>query len=268
MNWKRILLLFPGLLILSPQLGAQEADSTAVSVPQREAKPSLEELCELLVSEEQRVEALLGTVVDKASANKAAEQLEQLFKTMSSRLQQLQSYPISGDDDALIIKTHMASLTRISQICLTTMRRLYEVNAYGSEQLMKVFRMYGVDTSTTSGVLQAEDLPYTELYNKLSDQVGNILFVLRKIKDNTAAAEAINTLREQAEQMEHTKRMLTLLDPPRTDEQKEAVLPTMERLRHLREELLALRSDLQSVEGAAMAQLMDLLERILVASAG
>ena len=228
----------------------------------------LEKLCKVLVEEGQQVEGLLSAVVDKGSADETAEKLGVLLESMSEHLVQLQGYPTTGDDDARIIKTHMASLTHISQICLTTMRRLYEVEAYGSEQLMKVFRLYGVDTSTIPDGLHAENLPYAELYNKLSDQMENILFALRKVNDDTTATAAIAALREQAEQMERTKRMLTLLDPPRTDEQKEAVLPTRERLLQLREELLALRSNLQSIEGDSVAQLMDLLERILVASAG
>lgn len=268
MSCKRILLLFPGLLLLLSQLGAQEAGFGVASDFQQETKSPLEKLCESLVAEGQQVEALLSTVVDKTSADEVAEKLDALLKSMSERLQKLQTYSITGDDDARTIKTYMTSLTHISQICLTTLRRLYEVDAYGSEELMKVFRSYKVGTSTATGGLQAEDLPYTELYNQLGDQMENVLFVLRKIKDDTTVAEAVNTIREQAEKMEHTRRMLTLLDPPRTDEQREVVLPARERLLHLREELLALRSSLQTMEGLETSQLMNLLERILVASAG
>lgn len=240
-----------------------------MSQPRQEtSETSLKKLCETLISEGQQVETLLGSVADKASADVAAERLDQLLASMSHQLRQLQSRPITGDDDVRTIKTHMTSLTHISQMYLTTMKRLYEVEAYGSEKLMEVFRRYGVSVSVNSGVLQADDLPHTELYNKLSDQLENVLFVLRKTKDDATAAEAMQILQEQATQMERTRHMLTLLDPPRTDEQREAVLPSRERLMHLRKELLTLRSELQASGNSTMAQLMNLLERILVASAG
>ncbi len=265
MNLRLILLVAIGILFPAQLSRAQETEP-APAQQQQNVTP-LQKICEILVVEGQQVESLLSTIADKESADRAAARLEQLFQSMSARLRQLPTMPVSGDEDVLIIKTHMTALTHISQSCLTMLRRIYEVDAYGSEQLMQIIKKYGMGTRPVNE-LHADDLPHTQLYNELSDVLEDVLFALRKITDEASAAKAIKTVRELTEHMERTKHRLTLLDPPRTDDQREAVQPAKDRLLHLREELLSLRTKLQSLHDSSATELMSLLDRLLVASAG
>ncbi len=268
MRWSHYIAL--EMCVLAQVAPAQVASLAGSPSPESEspavALPRVEDLCESMVKEGQEIESLLTSVVDKESADLVAPKLGKLLDVMNEQLQTLARLPVAGSDNTQVIKTLMTSLTHISQSCLTSIQRLSAVNAYGSSALMEVLGRYNVG-DRADGFLQPEDLPQTRLYNELADSIEDALFVLRKVRSEADARDAVSTVRELLGKIERTHDMLTQLAPPLTYEQKEVLQPVRNRMRAMSEEIKKVSDALQVAGYYQQAELPELLVRLARAAA-
>lgn len=270
---RRSVILFSTLL-LSPSAWAQqaaeasgEAAATAAPMPELATPASpMDKIFREIVEEAMQIDRILNEVTDKESADATAEILARLMEHMDTQLHALEQYPLHREQDAEALKTHMVTLTRISQNYLSTMQRLTEVNAYGSETLIALFKHYKVDGGKITR-LQADDLPHTQLYGELADALEDLIYILNRVQSAEAAARSLPALHSLHSAMQRTHNMLSQLVPPTTDEQKEAVRPTRERLRKLSTELRSAIERLQNAQCYGNPALDALLPGLLQVSA-
>lgn len=263
--------LFAGILLYSHSAWAQEDVSEKQAEERSETETAaptsgVGALCRKLVQNAQDIGRLLSNVTDKESADQVASEVDKRLALMNEKLRELEAYPFHHEQDAEELKTHMATLTHVSQGCLSIMQKLVEVNAYGSEALMSVFMRYKVDDNKLQR-LQAEDLPHTPLYEELADSLTDALYCLLKVQDADSAQQILPDLRKHLKKIEHTHHMLTQLAPPRTDEQREAVRPARERLQQLTKELKEVNDRLQEAHCYRNKELDLILPRLLQAAA-
>ncbi len=150
---------------------------------------------EQLLEEAKGIEPLLHTVTDKASAEKAASDLQLRIDRMKTLLKLLENTP-QQPHSAQTISTQMSTLTRVTQGVLPTIQRLIEVNAYGSDRLLGIMRRYlanSQDMGENGGRLE---IPASHLYEEMRHNLNNILGLLRKIQDPDSAKAAAAGLQE------------------------------------------------------------------------
>lgn len=262
--------LLAGILLGTSTALSQEAAGSAAPTAQPALTPpgeSIDSLCSELVSVSQQVYNLLGEVADKESADRVAPRLKEKLHFMSDRLRLLETLPFDHEQDTEALKSHMASLTHISQSNLAAMQRLAEVNAYGSEDLMAIFDRYKVEKRAING-LDADDLPQTQLYNELADTLESAIFTLQQIQSEEQAKAGLESLRPLLHKLEAAHNKLTILAPPHTDEQREALRPARERLARLSDELKKEISRLQAAKYYNCLELDTQLPRLLRLAAG
>ncbi|MCH5285516.1 MAG: hypothetical protein J1E42_07935 [Akkermansiaceae bacterium] len=220
-------------LALWPACSALEESEPPADMRENAPPPSsLDALFDELITEASSIHHLLNEVADKDSADRVAAQLETRLAHMNSKLGELEQLP-PDESETGALQRHMTTLTHASQLYLTAMQRLAELNAYGSTALMGVFRRYKVDAVGSQPHLQADDLPHSPLYTELADTLEDALFTLRHVQDEASAQAAAQKIASLLQQMERAHDMLTQLAPLRTDEQKEAVRPARERVRRI-----------------------------------
>lgn len=262
--------LVSGVWMLCHLAMSQEGVETHVPAEEREeSAPSsaIDVQCRELVQVSQEMYKLLSEVADKEGADRAAGVLREKLARMSELLRSLESFPFDQAQDTEALKSHMATLTHISQLNLDTMQRLAEVNAYGSEALMGIFNRYKVDSQAVK-LLDADDLPHTQLYGELADALESAILTLRQVQDETSARGSLAELGALLRQVETTHNKLSLLAPLHTDEQKEALRPVRERLMHISDELRGEAQRLQAEKCYRCAELDALLPRLLRPAAG
>lgn len=254
-----------GMLSLLPLTMGHDAGGNApANVPVEAAPPTsvIDPIFRDLVETAQQVADLLSEVTDKESADRIAAPLKEKLAFIKDKLHTLESYPLNEERDAEALKQHMAALTHVSQNTLNSIQLLVELNAYGSEALMEVFNRYKVDTEKIPH-LQADDVPHGRIYSDLADLLDDVLYTLRKVQDGTSAQAALATLSPLLRKMEQSHHMLVQLAPPLTDEQREAVRPSRERLLKLSGELKEEISRLQAAHCFHIAELDSILPRLL-----
>lgn len=215
-----------------------------------------------LVDEAQVINRLLNEVTDRESADRIVPELKSRLQHLRVGLSGLERYSFSREQDAEALKSHMTSLTHISQRNLADMQRLAGVNAYGSEALMGIFDLYKINTLKAEG-LDADDLPQTMLYHELEDALEAALPLLRRIQSEETATESLPGLRAVLSKIESAHRRLVLLAPPHTNEQKEALRPVRENLHRLSLQLKEEISRLQAAKCYSCAALDALLPHLL-----
>lgn len=227
----------------------------------------MDELFLEIVAEAREIERLLNEITDKETAERSAELLEHKLAHMGEQLRALEQLPFRNEQDAEALKAHMATLTHISQGSLTSMQRLAEVNAYGSVKLQALFSHYKIDAERYS-LLQAEDMPHTLLYGEMADLLEDITYSLAHMQNAQDAEAALPKLRNALTAIARTHHMLSQLVPPTTDEQKEAVRPTRERLQRVSGELKKAVDRLQEKQCYGNLELDALLPQLLQAALG
>lgn len=263
------LALSPAAWALSSLVGddyAQElpADSESNAIATR-----IDTLWTELVKHAISVDRLLVEVTDKTGADAVAPQLETLLASMSRMLEELESYPFSHPQDVQALKKQMAALTYVSQSYQGTIQKLVELSAYGSEELMNVFRRYKLDsTRSVYASANMEDTPQMRLYSDLADQVDDALYGLRKWEKGDHTEDIVLMLLEHAGKIERTHHMLTLLAPPSTDDQREALRPARQRLQLLAAELKEICNRILSLPEAPKKELEPIFLRISQATEG
>lgn len=205
--------------------------SDSATVRQEPQAPNQNQLFNRLLEEAKGIAPLLHTVTDKASAEKAAEALAARTERMRILLKQLEEMP-PVSDSAQTGSTQMATLTYVMQGAMPTIQRLIEVNAYGSDKLLDILRRY-----LSSHPNIAEDSPEVRLYEELGDNLGDILYVLRKTQDPASAKTAASSLREALSEHRRLGNLIGALVPVPGSAQQDDLDAMRERLSHLREEL-------------------------------
>lgn len=247
-----------------PVIGATPPVAEAAAPAPHGAPPlsNMDALFLEIVDEARLIDRTLSQVTDKETADRSVELLEHMLIHMDEQLHALEQFSFRREQDAEALKAHMATLTHISQSYLATMRRLAEVNAYGSETLLALFIRYKVDGEKLS-LLQAEDMPHTQLYGELADAMEDIIYTLSRVKDPAAAAAALPRLQELLSAADRVHLTLVQLVPPSTSEQKDAVRPAKERIQNLFNELKRIIDGLQEARSYGNKELDALLPRLL-----
>lgn len=232
MSSLRLLLALSACLILpAAALDGRGSDAT------QEQGSETRSLCLRLVNEAREIDKLLHTVSDKPSADHAAVILRDKLDLMRTLLKRLEKEPPPTASDARMLDQQMSTLTHITQGYILTMQRLTEVNAYGSDDLLEVFRNYKMSSRQATSSTQGEDLPQSRLYIAMGDQLEDMLYLLRKVQNQEGAARASEALGPALEQTLRLRQMLENLSPAQPTEQREAIRPAKERLRRLCDEL-------------------------------
>ncbi len=258
--------IIPGILLLSPLCGAQELQQESASehpaTPAAVRSEKLRELGEQMLADAREVLRLLGGITDRTTADRATEPLRTKLKELDNKLHQLRKLPLTDAQDTQTIHGDMTELTHLSQAVLDIITRLQDVGAYGSRRLLDVFEEYKFGKDHAS-VLRADDMPHSQLYNQLTDEIEDALYTLRKICDDASARDGANTVEDLLHHIEHTRNMLTQLAAPNSDEQREALEPARTRLRHVADELRNVHDSLRSHDYFNEPRLKSLLERLM-----
>ena len=261
------------LLVTSPLAWAQDAAAEGGYSAHPEPAPKLaapaspmDKIFREIVEEALQIDRILNDVTDKETADASAEMLARVLARMNDQLRTLEQFPLHREQDAEALRTHMVTLTRVSPSYLVTMQRLVEVNAYGSESLIAIFKQYNVDGEKITR-LQADDLPHTQLYGEQADALEDLIYVLDHVQSADSAARALPALNSLHRAMQRTHDMLSKLVPPTTEEQKEAVRPARERLRKLSTELRSAIERLQTAQCYGNSTLDALLPQLLQVAA-
>jgi len=221
-----------------------------------------ETLCDQLVEEAREIDRILHTISDKASADHAAVVLGDKLELMRTLLKRLERMPAPSPADTRTLDQQMSALTHITQGYIPMVQRLTEVNGYGSEDLLRVFRNYKVVVSQRmSAATRAEDIPQSRLYTAIGDHLEDVLYLLRKVQDREGAARAAQALNAAQEETARLRQMLEALSPILPEEQREAARPARERLLRLCEELKNQQERLRKVAYYGEESLGSALER-------
>ncbi len=258
---------FPSLilalsLILTLSASAHVGKERDTAQEQRKQVSGTEALCGQLVEEAREIDRILRTISDRASADYAAVVLRDRLELMRTLLKKLERMPAPSPADTRTLDQQMSALTHITQGYIPMVQRLTEVNGYGSEDLLEVFRNYKVVVSPRmSAATRAEDIPQSRLYTAMGDQLEDILYLLRKVQDREGAVHAAQALDAAREETTRLRQMLEDLSPILPEEQREAVRPARERLRRLCEELKSQQERLRKAGYYGEESLGSALER-------
>lgn len=261
---RRICAIISGFLLLLPLVsaqGVQTAPSGASKGPEP-PKSEAKQLGEQMLSELREIMKLLSGVTDRASADEAAVPLREKLKSLDAHLRRLETLPLTNEQDARSIHGDMTELMHLSQAGLDMLQRLREVSAYGSEALMAIFDQYKFGLGAAPA-LRADDLPHSQLYNQLADEIEDALYTLRKVQDEAGAHDAAITVENLLDQIEHTHQMLTQLAPPRTQEQREALEPARTRLLHVTAEARKVHESFRQKQFFGDPQLSEVMNRLI-----
>lgn len=245
---------------LPPPPVASETPEASADVP-----PEVSQICRDLLSDSQTVLNLLNEVTDRETADRVGAQLDVLLQRIDVNIKRLSELPLSDAQISGTIKTQMVGLTHLAQDSLRAMQRLREVGAYGSEKLMAIFVKYKVAVPSENPIL-AENIPHDRLLNSMADAVDDALYTLRKVHDEVSARDAANTVETLLAVIEDTRHMLTQLGPPRTEELRDALRPTRERVQRLGNEVRTVNEQLKSQKYFNVTRLGSIIERLLSAT--
>lgn len=185
----RFSLLTISLLLLPLSLEARDMVEVSQAVTDE-----AETLCRQLMDNARSIDAILHSVTDKDSADKAAAPLAEDLKEMKALLAALEQLPFDAET-TVIITARMMSLTHITQSYMPVLQQLKEKNAYGSDTLMAQLNSYNPEDE--GSLEQEQELsPYDALYRDIQEALSNAVYVLRKTNDASTAKEAALTVRD------------------------------------------------------------------------
>lgn len=159
------------------------------------AEPCRRQASHELVLHTAAVERLLRSVSDKESADRAAKGLRTEFEAMKAGLEKLAVQGAENPADMQELARTMRRLTYMTQSYIPIIKRLDEVNAYGSEELLTVLHLYK-QAAGTPVVAPVLDSPVLAAYTDWEDALSNVLYHLRKVQSPAAAASSLQPLQE------------------------------------------------------------------------
>ncbi|MBR2145406.1 MAG: hypothetical protein IJ956_07680 [Akkermansia sp.] len=192
-------------------LGLCLVGALPVAVGQVESAPaaSAQEICRRLIEESREVDRLLRTVSDRDSGRAAAAELKPRMEYMLRAMEQLGKLPIASPEDARLLEGTMRDLMHITQGYVPVLQRLAEVNAYGADELINLFRYYRMDAGSELTPERRDETPLARSYSEWCDSLEDVLYLLRKInsvdsaRDNLSALEAaVQKAEQRAAQVE------------------------------------------------------------------
>lgn len=223
------------------------------------------DICNEVLKDALSVVNLLRGIENRESADQAGTRLDVLFCRIDTNLRRLAELPISDARASGIMRAEMVALTHIAQDSLRIMQRLTEVGAYGSDKLTDVFAKYKV-LQHAEPTIQAEDIPHDQLLNNLADAVDDALYILRRVHDEASARDAANEIDSLLVRIEEARHALTRLAPPRTEELREALRPTRERVLQLGNDVRSINDQLKNKNYFGSSRLGPIIERLLSAT--
>lgn len=243
-----VLILALGFVAILPTAAAEEAFA--------HQNPSNQEgsrVFEQLLDEAKGIEPLLHTVTDKASAEKAASDLQLRIDRMQTLLKLLEDTP-QKPHAAQAISTQMSTLTRVTQGVLPTIERLIEVNAYGSDRLLGIMRRYLANSQDMGDTGSKPETP-ANLHDEMSHHLNAVLELLRQIQDADSAKSAAARLQELLAMQGRLQSSLNALSPEPGKGQQEAAEEMQNRILSLRD---AIRREVERLQHAGFYSMPDM----------
>lgn len=170
-------------------LGLCLAGALPVAVGQVEPAPAAnaQEICRRLIEESKEVDRLLRTVSDRDSGRAAADELKPRMEYMLRAMEQLGKLPITSAEEARLLEGTMRDLMHITQGYVPVLQRLAEVNAYGADELINLFKYYRMDASPELIPDRRDETPLVRSYNEWCDSLEDVLYLMRKINSGESA---------------------------------------------------------------------------------
>lgn len=216
-------------------------------------------VCCRLVQESREVDRLLRTVSDRESGVAAAAELRTRLEYMRQATEQLGRLPISSGEEARSLEQMMRDLTHITQGYMPVVQRLVEVNAYGADELISLFRYYKMSADGGASSSQAQETPLVRAYTEWCDSLDDILFLLRRVQSaetaGTVAAELAATLRKAETRATQAEALRAGLSPQQVESEQ---IPEA-RWQRLREELRVEVQRLRSAQWGSSSPLRELV---------
>lgn len=213
-------------------------DAVRSSPAAKKGGSDLETLCDRLLEQARLIDRQLRGVTDLASANQAAEQLDVSMAEMLTLLRSLEKLPPTNADESQRMSRKLSDLVRISQNYMALVARITEVNAYGSDRLLKVFAKYKVlDFGSDAEVRDTAPTQQAELLEEMGDRLEDVLYLVRKVQDKPSAQSAVQGLSPAVMRLENLRRQLDAQSGAVAAARSEEVREAMQRLRRLQGEL-------------------------------
>lgn len=238
-----------------------------VAVGQAVQQETALELCRRLVDESREVERLLRTVSDRESGLAAAAELRSKMEFLQQGTGRLGQLPIESAESARRLEQLMRDMMHITQGYMPVVQRLVEVNAYGAEELLRLFQFYKMSAPGVSAAPSGGESILVRSYNEWCDGIDDMLYLLRRVQDAASARNAsAGELLTSAGRVERSAADAEALQSGLSPQQLESELLPMPRLQRLREELRAEARRLQNAGCYGVSALSELLARCLKAA--
>lgn len=219
--------------------GACLVSALPVAVGQAEHAETLQEQCARLVDNAREIDRLLRTVSDRESGQKVAEQLSPRLEYMHATMENLGSFPLDSAEALRLLERTMHDLMHITQGFMPVLQRLNEVNAYGAEELIALFKYYKVDVKQPLAAELREETPLVRHYGEWCDSLDDVLYLLRKIDSGDAALLHLPALVPAIEKAENRAAQVERLQSGLSPQQLVSERVPAERLRRVGDELRA-----------------------------
>lgn len=230
-----------------------------VAVGQVAVAENAVDICRKLVQESHEVDRLLRTVSDRESGMAAATELRSRMEYMRKATEQLGRLPISSGEEARELEQMMRDLTHITQGYMPVVQRLVEVNAYGADELIALFRYYKMSVDAGASASSGQETPLVRAYIEWCDSIDDMLFLLRRVHSAESAAaveeELAAVLRKTEARAAQAESLRSGLSPQQVESEQ---LPE-ERLLRLREELRVETQRLRAAQWGGDTRLRELV---------
>lgn len=242
---KMFFALWAGLAITVFPGSLQEARSSAsarekLQQPDDQGVKALtaEELCDRLLEQARLIDRQLRSVTDQASADRAADELDASINKMLHLLSRLEELSPADADESQRMMDKLNDLVRIAQNYTSLISRIVEVNAYGSEKLMRVLETYKMlDFCVGSDSSSSSDSGYQAVFEEMGDCLDDVLYLVRKVKDKESAQEAVRKLAPLVVKLEGLRRSIDAQPGILSESRSDALRRNLQRIRRLQTEL-------------------------------
>ena len=209
----------------------------AVGQPEPAPENAAMEICRNLVNDALEVDRLLRTVSDKESGIAAAAQLRTLMERMRQAAERLGRLPLESTEAARLLVQTMRDLTHVTQGYMPVVQLLTEVNAYGADELLDLFRFYKMSAPDGAANRVADESPLVRSYVDWCDSIDDVLYLLRRVQNPDTAAAISADLRNALQKCDARYAQVERLRGGLSPQQQESEQVPVERLLRLRTEL-------------------------------